>query len=370
MRIGIVVPGFHAAAGEPFVPYWGDLVKRLAARHEVTVFALSRVEAPYDFHGAQVVPVAAGTGPAPRSWFLAARAIAARAAADRIDVLHSLHANQAGAVTALAAARCRRPCLAHVGGGELAALPDIGYGARTIPAERLAVALCLALTTAVTAGSLAMATLAARHPLVSRRRIPVWRIPFGVDTGRFAPVESAGEAVLVHVGDMNPVKDQETLVIAVAQLAGRLERLELHWVGDGPRCAALRSLARRLGVESAIHWWGRVPHTAVHAAYSRAAAFVASSRHEAQGVALCEAAACGLPTASTGVGVAPELPSGAVHLARQRDPAGLAGAILGALATGADDRLALRDGVARRFGIEAVDRRLDRAYRLAAAPGR
>ena len=51
-----------------------------------------------------------------------------------------------------------------------------------------------------------------------------------------------------------------------------------------------------------VEFVGEVPHPQMPAIYAAAKLFVQSSWHEAQGMALLEAAACGLPLAGTTVG--------------------------------------------------------------------
>jgi glycosyltransferase involved in cell wall biosynthesis len=216
---------------------------------------------------------------------------------------------------------------------------------------------------AVTVGSVATGAAVADHPIVARRRLPVVRVPFGVDPDRFGPRTRVVQPVFVHVADMNPVKDQSTMIVSLALLAREFGDVELHWVGDGPCCGDLRRLARALNVDRRIHWWGRVPHTAITTAYGRAAAFVLSSRHEAQGVVLAEAASAGLPIATTAVGIAHELPSSGAHVVRARDPHALAQAMRAALLTDEPSRRRLQDAAGARFGIAVVDRRLDAVYR-------
>jgi glycosyltransferase involved in cell wall biosynthesis len=207
--------------------------------------------------------------------------------------------------------------------------------------------------------------------------LPVLRIPFAVDAALFAPRSgrpdepgSAADraATLCHVADMNPVKDQVSLITALAMLAQEREAT-LHWVGDGPELGRLRRLARELGVYDRIRWWGRVPHAVVPHVMGLSVAFALSSRHEAQGVALAEAACCGLAIACTSVGIAPELHRPATHLAPPRDPAALAAAMGAALDTGTKERADLRRATAQRFGIDAVDRRVDQVYARVAARG-
>jgi glycosyltransferase involved in cell wall biosynthesis len=179
----------------------------------------------------------------------------------------------------------------------------------------------------------------------------------------------------VHVAELNPVKDQATLLQALALLAQVLPAVRLDLVGGGPQLARLRRLARDLGVARCIQWWGQVPPGVVPLALGRADAFVLASRHEGQGMALAEAASAGLPIASTQVGMAPDLPAEGVRLAPPGDPVGLARAMAWALGVAADPDArrhvqgTLREAAVRDYDVRVcVGRWLALYARLIAPP--
>jgi glycosyltransferase involved in cell wall biosynthesis len=329
----VVTPGFHLSEVDPFVPYWADLVAGLSARHRVTVFPLRYPAAgrPYDAFGARVVPLGLGDTPLRRSpplWTAAAGTIAGREGP--FDVVLALRANEAGLVGAAAALAARIPLVISLTAGELVHLPDIRYGSRGVPVERLQVALAFRAASRVVVGCRAMADAAARQ--VGKARAGAVRlVPLGVSTERFRPASYRGPPRLLHVADMNAVKDQATLLSAFAVARRSITDLRLDLVGGGREAAALRRFARRLGVNDAVGWRGQLPHVLLPALYAGATAFALSSRHEGQAVVLAEAAASGLPIASTAVGMAPDLPSAGVSLAPVRRPDRLAAAILAAV---------------------------------------
>jgi len=342
------------------VPYWADLVAELARHAEVTVFPLRfpTGSAPYWLHGARIVPLPHGhvrLRASPKLWAAAVRAIYATHRWDRatggsgFDLIHALRGNEAGFVGALAARVIGVPLAVHLFGGELAALPEIGYGSRLYPWERAHVTVALSSARLVTVSSRSMAARAIAQ-VGPRRSDRVRWAPLGIDTAAFRPARSSSPAPepvdgavprFAHVAELNPVKDQATLLRALALVARVQPRVRLDLVGGGPRLAALRRLARDLGLAGRIQWWGQVPPAAVPLALARADAFVLSSLHEGQGMVLAEAAAAGLPIASTQVGMAPDLPADGLRLARPGDPADLARAMVWALGTAADP--ALRD---------------------------
>ena len=108
---------------------------------------------------------------------------------------------------------------------------------------------------------------------------------------------------MLTVGSLYPVKGQMDVLRAFA----RVPDAELVIVGVGPLRGTLDGLATRLGLRDRIRWLGSVPHEQLPAIYRSAAVFVQGSRHEAQGMALLEAAACGVPVVGTPVGVLPEV---------------------------------------------------------------
>jgi glycosyltransferase involved in cell wall biosynthesis len=156
------------------------------------------------------------------------------------------------------------------------------------------------------------------------------------------------------------VKDQATLLRAFAAARRSMPDLRLDLVGGGREVAALRRLARRLGVGEAVVWRGQLPHALVPALYAGATAFALSSRHEGQAVVLAEAASSGLPIASTAVGMAPDLPSAGVSLAPVCQPDRLAAAILEAVerAGSSDAGEALREVAEEEYELEQCAERL------------
>jgi len=210
------------------------------------------------------------------------------------DVLHAFWATESGLLAALAGRLLGVPALVSLAGGELVGLPDIGYGDQRIAWERLKVRLALRLASAVAAGSTYLQRIAERF------RPAVLRLPLGVDTALFHPGGSPER--LLHVGTLTPVKDQRTLLHALAQTT-----LALDIVGDGPLRPDLERLASTLGLNERVRFHGDVDHARLAPVYQAASALVVSSRHEAQCMVALEAAACGVPVLGTRVGVLPEL---------------------------------------------------------------
>lgn len=132
----------------------------------------------------------------------------------------------------------------------------------------------------------------------------------GVDVGRFASVDRRGrgdEIELLTVGRVVPVKGQQLLIEALAELVGQGEAVRLTIVGDGPALAGLRSLVERLGVSDRVDFAGAVGQEEIRSYYERADVFALPSFAEGIPVVLIEAMATGLPVVASRITGIPEL---------------------------------------------------------------
>jgi len=133
----------------------------------------------------------------------------------------------------------------------------------------------------------------------------VGRFPNGVDVQQFSPTPhvSPEPPGVVYVGRLEPEKNLERLVDAVAALRPRAVRLIL--VGDGRLRVALERRARESGI--GIELRGTVPHSALPAELNAAAVFALPSLSEGHPKALIEAMACGVPCVASARGGIPSL---------------------------------------------------------------
>lgn len=81
----------------------------------------------------------------------------------------------------------------------------------------------------------------------------------------------------------------------------------LDIIGDGPRLAQYKALARQLNIKSSVRFRGFIPHDIMPDEYANADLFVFPSRRESFGLVLAEAMASGLPVVSTTAGAIPEV---------------------------------------------------------------
>ena len=307
MKIGLVVPGFSAHEHDWCIPALLNFVRRLATENCVHVFALEypyrRDE--YSVYNATVHSIGGrnrGKAYAPRLWSDTLAAIRAEHRRARFDVLHAFWANEPGAITMVAGRALKIPIIVSVAGGELVGLRQIDYGGQMHLIERTMIDWTMHAADRVTVGSRYLFAIAAR------RRSDARMLPLGVDTQMFSPRERRERSTpltILNVGSLVPVKNQIELLNAFA----RLERPDtcLEIIGTGILEHELRARAKMLGIENHVAFVGAIPHDALPFRYRKADLIVQSSLHEAQGMAIFEAAACGVPVAGTSVGILPEL---------------------------------------------------------------
>jgi glycosyltransferase involved in cell wall biosynthesis len=325
MKVALVVPGGVDRAGEHrVIPALLALIERLAASHELHVFALRQEERPgiWELRGARVHNIGGG-------WtrMRAVRAILAEHRASRFDIVQSVFSGACGLVAVSAARVLRIPSVVHVAGGEPVSMPDIGFGGRVTWEGRCQEAVVMRAATAVTAAS------EPQLELLSSLGIAARRVPLGVDHMRDWPAREpvarrADEpARVIHVGSLNRVKDQPTLLRALATLAPRHPELQVDIVGEDTLGGEIQRLALTLDLAGRVRFHGFLTQRRLHSLMQQAHISVVSSRHEAGPLVLLEAAAIGVPTVGTAVGHVVELAPDAAIAVPVGDSAALAAAL-------------------------------------------
>jgi glycosyltransferase involved in cell wall biosynthesis len=323
MRIGLVVTGGVDRSGrERVIPCLLWLIERLARRHDLHVFATYHEAAPctYPLLGATVHDL--GTRRVPRGWRRLVQRHRLRstlARLPRMDLLHGYWGIPAGWVATSVSRSLNVPVIVTANSGEFVADHALSYGFQRRWIDRRLIDRTMARAARVTVCTRHMAGLAARHGLTTEI------IPMGIPPALFSDsIPSAAPPWrLLHIAHMNRVKDQRTLIRAVAALRSTHPDVCLDIAGGDTLNGEIADLARTLGVAPYVTFHGALPHDDVRSLISRAHVYVQSSRHEAAGVAVLEAAAAGVPTVGTNVGyVADWAPDAAVGV-----PVGDAGAL-------------------------------------------
>ncbi|MGH9507174.1 MAG: glycosyltransferase family 4 protein, partial [Terriglobales bacterium] len=334
MRIALIVPGVggvQRAGHQRAIPVIQALIERLARRHEVLVVALDEErETRYSLLGATVVTLGRLPGiSAAGRWLAGLRRLIAvlRREGSRFDVLHTFWAGNPAAWAVAAGRLLHASVMVSIGGGELVWLPEIAYGGQGGLLGRAKVSLILRMADAVSACS-----RYSLEPLAHIRRGALW-LPWGVDCGLFdGPSERTPGPPwrLLHVASLNRVKDQGTLLRAI-RLVRHQVPVELDCIGEDTLGGHVQRLAVELGLEPAVKFHGFKPANEVATFYHRAHLYVHSSLFENTPAVVLEAAAAGLPTAGTAVGLMAEMAPEAALAVPVRDPEALAQGILSLL---------------------------------------
>lgn len=296
MKIAIVVTGgLHPSGRDQIVPAWLWLIQRLSAANEVHAFALRHLPEPatYSLAGATIHDLGRPEG----RWAQWKALRKALTSVGPFDVIHGFWGDPAGVLAAVAARRLGTKSVVTCDSGEFSSIPAIGYGSQLTPQGRAAVALACRLATRVHVTTRFMETRGADHAQ------HIARIPLGVDLGS---ISSAGHAEgppwrLLQVASLNRVKDQSTLLEAVA-IANRSISVKLDLVGEDTMGGKLQREAASHGLTGSVTFHGFQPHDALIRFYRTAHLYVQSSRHEGGGISVLEAAAARVPIVGTRVG--------------------------------------------------------------------
>jgi len=161
----------------------------------------------------------------------------------------------------------------------------------------------------------------------------------GMDLDRFLPVdrkemehrrEREGlplkEPIFFKVGRLFELKGHEFVIEALSRLRHRKPSPHLVFVGDGPRKAALRDQADRLGVGNLLHFTGLVNPNDIGYWLSMADVIVHASLREGLPRVIPQALACGKPVVAFDVDGAREVvfPGHTGYLVKAGDLEGLA----------------------------------------------
>ena len=289
---------------------------------------------------------------------LAAQTLAIARIAPRCDLIHA-HWTFSAFAAWLAAPLHRRPIVCSVLGSDM-------YRASKVPIARALARRALQAARKVIAPSASLADAAAAAG-VDRARMAV--IPMGIDGARFHPNGIPREPVLLFEGSLIERKGVRTLVEAMALIRRRRPAYRLVLIGDGPQRGELEQQTRSLGLGEAVFFAGSLAPDEVARWMRRAELFILPSSEEAQGVAMLEALASGVPCVGSHVGGIPDMLSPEWgELVEPGDPQALAHSILGLIDSPVRRQAmgrAAADGVRAAYDWPVIARRILAVYRAA-----
>jgi len=352
MKIAILTPGGVDRSGtERVIPHLLWQIERLTrGGDEVHVFAFNQEAVPgrWPLFGATIH----NAGRKPRL-LTVLKMLLAEHRRGGFDILHAFWALPSGVAGAIATHLLRVPLVLTLPGGDLANHPRIGYGGAIRPGSRLKVRFAAASAAAVTAASPAMCDQA------RAAGIETIRIAHGVALDRWAqraPVrrDQSAPLKLLHIGSLNLVKDQATMLRAVARLKALGQAYTLDVIGEDTLGGTVQRYAAELGLADHVRFHGFMPHAALRPWIERADILLVSSIHEGGPLVMLEAAIAGVPTIGTAVGHIADFAPDAAIAVPVGDSDAMADAILH-LAADEDERLRLACAAQQRAMSEDAD---------------
>lgn len=299
MRIALVVPGGVDRSEEyRVIPALLALIRRLTLHADVHVFALQQEKTAGEWALGRAIVHNIGV---PYTRLRAVREIRRIHRSTPFDLIQAIWSGSCGLIAVVTAKVLGIPSFIHVAGGELVSMPDIGFGGMQTWRGRLREPLVLRLAQAVTAAS------APVIDSLSALGLEALRIPLGVDLKIWPKRDPLARDFrrpmrLIHVASLNRVKDQETLLRALASLAKSGEPFEVDVIGADTLQGQVMSLADTLGLSTKVRFHGFLTQRQLRPLMEAADLMIHSSRHETGPLVVMEAAVAGVPTVGTAVG--------------------------------------------------------------------
>ena len=151
----------------------------------------------------------------------------------------------------------------------------------------------------------------------------------GVDTTKFSFIEKVKKTPfqLLHVANLNEVKDQETLLRAFKIISSKINA-ELHIVGVDTLNGRINNLAKEMNLSDIVFFYGLLKQEEIISLYHKADIFLLTSLYESQAVVVNEAMATGTIVCGTRVGLLADLENKATLAVDVKDAAALADKVI------------------------------------------
>jgi len=283
------------------VPVIMQIVEGLAEVFDVTVFSLSTFNKDFKPQNYRAYCVPASVRFATFRWFYLIMLFFRQAVKSKFNGLYSFWGYPMGLVVLVLGKITRTTSFINLLGAETANIPDIGYGHLRKPMSRaLVLWTCRRANYLITVSNNQIEAL--KRNGIERGDIHL--IPIGVDTTVFRPSVKNTQLPLkiVHVSNLNPVKDQVTLIRTFSLIREKIQA-KLRIVGPDFLNGKIQRLVDELGLTGDVEFTGAVAYTKISEHFHWADMFLLTSLSEGQNSAITEAMTCGLLPASTTVGI-------------------------------------------------------------------
>ncbi|HMG92742.1 MAG TPA: glycosyltransferase [Chryseolinea sp.] len=303
--IAIIIPGgIGTGKGNLGVPVLERLVKLLSKDFEITVFSLFKINKDYHHTGFELIDVSHRISLVRFvKLFLTVRQHHKK---KTFRVIHGFWALPSGMFAVILAGILNVKSIVSILGGDAIALPEISYGQLQRPLARL-----LILWTLERADEVVVLTKYLLDNLkkagLTRERIQI--IPWGIDTWLFAfqPKQIASPIQFLHIANLNPVKDQETLLRSFKLISDKVAA-DLTIIGEGVLEPQVKALVASLNINN-ITFIAPLPYELLPEYYNKADILLHTSLSEGQSEVVAEAMSSGVLVCGTKVGLMYDEPS-------------------------------------------------------------
>jgi glycosyltransferase involved in cell wall biosynthesis len=310
-RIAVIVPGgIGTGKNNIGVPVLERQVRMLADEFDITVFSLFPVNKDYEPVGFRIVSIR------PRDvirksvwlWYVFRRHHLEK----RFQVIHGFWTLPSGFLAVVLGKLFGVRSIVSVLGGDGAAVPEINYGLLRRSFPRLLIRWTLSHADEAMALTRYLKDNLFRHGL--KRELAI--VPWGIDTTQFAFQEKSFKSVVnfLHIGNLTPVKDQNTLLRAFQIISKNVEA-RLVIIGEGTHGEEMRRLITDLDLSGNVTVIQPMPYEQLPNYYQDADVLLHTSLSEGQSEVVTEAMSGGLLVCGTKVGALYDVNDGCIAVA-------------------------------------------------------
>ncbi len=316
IRIAIIIPGgIGTGKNNIGVPVMERLIRLLSDDFDVTVFSLFKINKDYTPPGFTLVDCGNSNFVLRATKFYSSFKKLHKKR--KFHVVHGFWTLPSGFLAVITGKIFKIKSVISVLGGDAISLPEINYGQLRNRLPRGLVMWCL---------NQANEVICLTHYLLDNlkkaglKRNDVKIIPWGIDTSLFAFREKSLSHPIkfLHIANLNPVKDQTTLLRAFKIIVGQVPS-HLTIIGEGSAEQSVRKFASDLNMEDKITFKGLMPYEDLASHYHQADVLLHTSLSEGQSEVVTEAMSCGVLVCGTSVGLLYDQPLCCVSVPVQED---------------------------------------------------
>ena len=304
-NIAIIIPGGIGTGHNNIgVPVLERIVKLLSADFNLTVFQLYPVNKNFNVDEFQLVDIYSSY-PIIKyiKFYFAFRKIQQER---KFQAVHGFWSFPCGFLSVLVGKIFKIKSIVSVLGGDAIALPEIQYGQLLSPLKKKLILWTLSKASEVNVLTQYLIDNLRKHGL---KQNDIKIIPWGIDTSLFAFSDKSlsGPVQFLHIANLHPVKDQETLLKAFKIISDKISA-HLTIIGEGVSADLVRNQIAQLELQHQVTVLGLLPYEDLPGYYKNADVLLHTSRSEGQSEVVTEAMSCGVLVCGTQVGLLYDLP--------------------------------------------------------------